>query len=656
MTFLRNIFGKKGTEKKTSLIKKCLVCGETNQLEVKFCSSCGSEFPVVFDHFDAFISYRRETGSDLASLLKIQLENNFHKRIFLDVKELQVGRFDEALLRRIEETPNFIVIMSKASLDRCENKSDWLKREIMHAIQAGRNIIPLLIEGFTFPSDEKWALLPPEMKVLASLNGISYSHIHQDAAIRQIASYMKTIEQLLQKRSSSKSGKPGFPESDKGIDKCTNAAETAKPGIEPITSPETTDSKPGQSDFQKSSTTTKPDQKKAGTPVSQELLEIQTIKNTPVKAITIEPELSGKDIGATYRNQSVGKETTVKDELTFNECKWCDEKFVTLELIGTSAKKNALFKKERAKPMNICISESLALLPVNEGIRAFDISNPSTPKFLSFFPAPYMSYKWIEFIRDMGLLRGNDGSFHLIDYKDPANTREIPFDNHFRNVFNNCGNGLLLYHKDILIDLCHAETCGVKVIDFSDEQDINKNVRTFGVIHFPAGCGTLKDDYLVLGSYKEPKMRIVLLSETDVKEFRTLTIETSDGYLQPKGMTASEGRLYIFGHSLSSPRPQLATYDLSKFPEEIELESILELPGEHAVSENYGVQVYISDNWLYYNDVDRLFVYDLSNPEKPKLAFVKEGPFYVTHISGNRMYCGDDRNLWIFKLSKNSSK
>lgn len=198
MTFLKKIFGTRGNENEASLIKKCLVCGEINPMKVKFCSSCGSEFPVVFDHFDAFISYRRETGSDLASLLKIQLENSYHKKIFLDVKELQVGRFDEALLNRIGETPNFILILSKASLDRCDNKNDWLKREIMHALKTNRNIIPLLIEGFSFPSEESWALLPPEMKILNSLNGVTYSHIHQDAAIRQIATYMKSeVEKTL---------------------------------------------------------------------------------------------------------------------------------------------------------------------------------------------------------------------------------------------------------------------------------------------------------------------------------------------------------------------------------------------------------------------------------------------------------------------------
>jgi formylglycine-generating enzyme required for sulfatase activity len=144
------------------------------------------------EHFDAFISYRRETGSDLASLLKFQLEKAHHKKIFLDVKELQVGRFDEMLLKRIEETSNFILILSRNSLDRCNVKTDWLKREIVHAIKTGRNIIPVMTEQFKFPSEDAWQELPEEMQLLPSLNMIRYLHDYQDTAIQKIVSYMKT--------------------------------------------------------------------------------------------------------------------------------------------------------------------------------------------------------------------------------------------------------------------------------------------------------------------------------------------------------------------------------------------------------------------------------------------------------------------------------
>ena len=195
-SFLGKIFSGKNDGNVALAGKKCLPCGAINAPDAKFCFSCGSAFPVIYDSFDAFISYRRETASDLASLLKVQLENNFHKRIFIDIKELQVGRFDEALLRRIEDTPNFILILSKSSLDRCQEKSDWLKREIVHALRTGRNIIPIMMKGFEFPTEPTWALLPPEMRVLSSLNGISYDHIHQDSVIRMVASYMKSAKEV----------------------------------------------------------------------------------------------------------------------------------------------------------------------------------------------------------------------------------------------------------------------------------------------------------------------------------------------------------------------------------------------------------------------------------------------------------------------------
>lgn len=195
-SLLGKIFGPKNEEDRTLTYKKCIPCGAINARDAKFCFACGSAFPVTHDSYDAFISYRRETASDLASLIKVQLENNFHKRVFIDIKELQEGRFDEALLNRIEETPNFILILSKSSLDRCKEKSDWLKREIIHAIETRRNIIPVLIKDFTFPTDDMWELLPEKMRLLSSLNGINYDHIHQDSDIRRIASYMKTGKEV----------------------------------------------------------------------------------------------------------------------------------------------------------------------------------------------------------------------------------------------------------------------------------------------------------------------------------------------------------------------------------------------------------------------------------------------------------------------------
>jgi len=609
MSFLDKMFGPKRSEKENSMTKKCHVCGVINSQEVKFCKACGSQFVIVYDRYDAFISYRRETGSDLASLLKIQLENNYHKQIFLDIKELQVGRFDEALLRYIGDTPNFILILSKGSLDRCEDKSDWLKREIIHALKTDRNIIPLLIEGFTFPSDDKWALLPPEMRVLSSLNGITYSHIHQDSAIRQIALYMKSEIPRTQVKQK--------PQPAENTDNNTKSKFYTGYSLENV----------------------KPDKKS-----KLKDIDITTPSRTVItSAKTLEPidQLVDKS-----------KENPIKDESLFFESSWGKGTYVELKLIGKTTKEHKLTKKKSGSPMNLHISGTLALLPTSEGLRAFDVSNPKSPKFLSFIPAPYMSKKWVNVIGNICLVRGDTASIKLVDIKNPSNMKEIFFDNYHNNIFNNCGNGLLKYDSNILIDLCHSESCGVKVLDFSNQQEINKDVRSIGIIHFPAGSGTLFNDYLLIGSYINPQLRIVHLSRNEIKEIRTLTLENSDGCFLPSGMAAYNGLLYIFGKGLSSPRPQLAIYSLKNLPEELELEANFELPNEYKIMTLFGVQVFTSGNWLYYCDNDRVFVYDISRPKQPKVAIVKDGPFHVASIMGNIIYCGDDRNLWVFEIIK----
>ena len=94
-----NIFGKLFEKKDNISIqetkKTCKVCGHANSIEVNYCSRCSFEFTIKHDNYDAFISYRRESGSNLASLIKVHFETSYNKAIFLDVKELQVGKFDE---------------------------------------------------------------------------------------------------------------------------------------------------------------------------------------------------------------------------------------------------------------------------------------------------------------------------------------------------------------------------------------------------------------------------------------------------------------------------------------------------------------------------------------------------------------------------------
>ena len=110
--------------------------------------------------YDVFISYRRESGSAEARLIHNELMTR-GLRVFMDVTELKKGYFDDALLHYISATPNFLLILSPHALDHCDQDKDWLRQEIVQAISTGRNVIPVLLKGFTFPSS-----IDPSIKTL----------------------------------------------------------------------------------------------------------------------------------------------------------------------------------------------------------------------------------------------------------------------------------------------------------------------------------------------------------------------------------------------------------------------------------------------------------------------------------------------------------
>ncbi len=137
--------------------------------------------------YAAFISYRREGGADTARLIRSAIGTRGYP-IFLDVDDLGASHFDDRLLDEIERAPNFIVILTPDALHRCKNEKDWLRREIAHAIATGRNIIPVLKEGFAFPRPEE---LPEEIAFLPRYNCVPYSHIYFDSTIDKLIHFFE---------------------------------------------------------------------------------------------------------------------------------------------------------------------------------------------------------------------------------------------------------------------------------------------------------------------------------------------------------------------------------------------------------------------------------------------------------------------------------
>jgi membrane-associated phospholipid phosphatase len=134
-----------------------------------------------------FISYRREGGSRLARVVQMELERRGFP-CFLDVDDLGAEHFDDRLLLEIERAPNCVVVLAPGSLDRCHRPDDWMRREIVHALAKGRNVVPLMADDFRFPKEEE---LVEELRNLPRLNGVSYSHEYFMAAFDKLAGFLK---------------------------------------------------------------------------------------------------------------------------------------------------------------------------------------------------------------------------------------------------------------------------------------------------------------------------------------------------------------------------------------------------------------------------------------------------------------------------------
>ncbi|XP_048120359.1 NAD(+) hydrolase SARM1 isoform X2 [Alosa alosa] len=138
---------------------------------------------------DVFISYRRTTGSQLASLLKVHLQLRGYS-VFIDVEKLEAGRFEEKLIQSVQRARNFILVLSANALDKCMGDvamKDWVHKEIVTALSGKKNIVPVT-DNFLWPDPKS---LPDDMSSILNFNGIKWSHEYQEATIEKILRFLK---------------------------------------------------------------------------------------------------------------------------------------------------------------------------------------------------------------------------------------------------------------------------------------------------------------------------------------------------------------------------------------------------------------------------------------------------------------------------------
>ena len=118
-------------------------------------------------NYDVFISYRRDGGDSFAMILKNELKDRGLK-VFHDIESLRSGDFNKQLYKEIEESRKVVLVLPPNALDRCINDpNDWVRLEIEHAINCGKDIIPIMMRGFVFPEN-----LPAPLDSIAKYQGL----------------------------------------------------------------------------------------------------------------------------------------------------------------------------------------------------------------------------------------------------------------------------------------------------------------------------------------------------------------------------------------------------------------------------------------------------------------------------------------------------
>jgi hypothetical protein len=142
-----------------------------------------------------FISYRRSVSWSVARAIFNDLHHQGYD-VFMDVESIPGGQFEKIILNQIGARPHFILILNRGTLDRANEPGDWLRREIETALALQRNIVPILVEGFTW--EDAAPYLTGKLAELQKYNGLPLPQEYFNEGLERLRT--RFLQQPLQGR------------------------------------------------------------------------------------------------------------------------------------------------------------------------------------------------------------------------------------------------------------------------------------------------------------------------------------------------------------------------------------------------------------------------------------------------------------------------
>ncbi len=162
---------------------------------------------------DIFISYRRGgAGEGYSHRLADDLDKRFGPgTVFRDIEGLGIGNFESQLERSAQSCRAMLIVIGPRWLDlvkNMQNPEDWVRREIVVALERGVPIVPILVGGATASGFQKLEL-PPPLDQLLRQQAFTFEPHNWDANIDRL---VRALSESLGLEDSTKPEHPKRPQ------------------------------------------------------------------------------------------------------------------------------------------------------------------------------------------------------------------------------------------------------------------------------------------------------------------------------------------------------------------------------------------------------------------------------------------------------------
>jgi len=131
-----------------------------------------------------FLCYRRTNV--YGALAIVQNLTKYGYDVFFDFSGISSGAFESIIVEQVRSRAHFLVLLTPSALKRCAEPGDWLRREIEAALDARRNIVPLMLEGFDFDTPSIAKQLTGRLAELRDYNALNVPADYFEEAMQRL--------------------------------------------------------------------------------------------------------------------------------------------------------------------------------------------------------------------------------------------------------------------------------------------------------------------------------------------------------------------------------------------------------------------------------------------------------------------------------------